>query len=79
MDGTDGSDGDSEIDGDWEYRQLRLPPGISRWSATVQLAIHAEFADWELKNVRLYADGSRRIRLRRRYQPSLAGLRGVIT
>lgn len=78
MDGT-GTDGSSLIEGDWEYRQLRLPPGISRLTASVQLAIHAEFAGWELKNVRVYADGSRRIRLRRRYQPSLAGLRGVIT
>lgn len=79
MDRTESADGDSQIDGDWEYRQLRLPPGISRPSAMVQLAIHAEFAGWELKNVRLYADGTRRVRLRRRYQPSLAGLRGVIT
>jgi hypothetical protein len=32
----------------------------------VQLSIHAEFAGWELRNVRLYADGTRRIWLRRK-------------
>ncbi|MFD9890336.1 DUF5703 family protein [Amycolatopsis sp. NPDC058986] len=62
------------VEGDWEYRRLRLPPGVSRRAAATQLSIHAEFAGWELSTVRLYADGSRRIWLRRKRQPALAGL-----
>ncbi len=65
------------IDGDWEYRPLRLPPGISRRTATTQLAIHAEFAGWEL---------SRTLLLRRRFPQDLvapqahpAVLPGLIT
>ncbi len=57
---------DGVADGDWEYRPLRLPPGVSRRTAATQLAIHAEFAGWELSNVRLYSDGSRRVLLKRR-------------
>ena len=57
---------DGVIDGDWEYRPLRLPPNLSRRAATTQLSIHAEFAGWELSNVRLYSDGSRRVVLKRR-------------
>lgn len=57
---------DEVIDGDWEYRGLRLPPGVSRRTATTQLAIHAEFAGWELARVLLYGDGTRKIWLRRR-------------
>ncbi|MDR7299911.1 DUF5703 family protein [Haloactinomyces albus] len=53
-------------DPDWEYRPLHLPPGITRPSAATQLAIHAEFAGWELSRVLLYSDGSRRVWLRRR-------------
>jgi hypothetical protein len=63
----------------WEYRKLQLPPGVSRLSAATQLSIHAEFAGWELSTVRLYSDGTRRIWLRRRATPALAGLPGLIT
>jgi hypothetical protein len=35
-------------------------------SAQVQLALHAEFGDWELTRVRLYPDGTRKVILRRR-------------
>lgn len=72
------ADGATVVDGKWEYRRLRLPPGISRRVAATQLAIHAEFAGWELSTVRLYADGTRRVLLRRRYAPRL-GLPGLIT
>lgn len=75
----DSGPGGAVIDGKWEYRRLRLPPGVSRPTAATQLAIHAEFAGWELSTVRLYADGTRRIWLRRRHQPSLPALPGVIT
>lgn len=50
----------------WEYTPLRLPRGVSRRSAATQLAVQAEFAGWELSQVRLYADGTRTLLLRRR-------------
>lgn len=53
-------------DTDWEYRPLRLPPGITRISAATQLSIHAEYAGWELSRVLLYSDGTRKIWLRRK-------------
>ncbi|MFI6095164.1 DUF5703 family protein [Lentzea sp. NPDC051213] len=65
------------IDGDWEYRPLRLPPGVSRRTATTQLAIQAEFAGWELSRTLLFGDGSRKVWLRRKVQPAL--LPGLIT
>jgi len=76
---TTGAVGEGEsqtavVDGKWEYRRLRIPPGVSRPTAAMQLAIHAEFSGWELSNVRLYSDGSRRVWLRRKQQPSLPGL-----
>lgn len=61
------------VDEDWEYRRLQLPAGVSRRAAATQLSIHAEFAGWELSTVRLYADGSRRVWLRRKRQPAAAG------
>ncbi|AUS81062.1 hypothetical protein C1701_25035 [Actinoalloteichus sp. AHMU CJ021] len=54
------------IDGDWEYRPLRLPPGVSRRAASTQLAIHAEYAGWELSRVLLFGDGTRKVWLRRK-------------
>ncbi|WP_216216944.1 DUF5703 family protein [Amycolatopsis aidingensis] len=66
------------VDEDWEYRRLQLPPGVSRLSATLQLSIQAEFAGWELSNVRLYSDGTRRVWLRRKRTLAAAGLPGVI-
>lgn len=54
------------VDDDWEYQRVQLPPGLSRMTASVQLAIQAEFTGWELANVRLYSDGTRRVWLRRR-------------
>lgn len=66
-----------ETDTDWEYRPLRLPPGITRISAATQLSIHAEYSGWELSRVLLYADGTRQIWLRRKR--STPGLPNVIT
>ncbi|MEC3976859.1 DUF5703 family protein [Amycolatopsis sp. H20-H5] len=67
------------VEGDWEYRRLELPPGVSRRAAAIQLSIHAEFAGWELSNVRLYSDGTRRVWLRRKRTAALSGLPGLIT
>jgi len=59
---------DWEIHSDdvYEYIPLRLPPDITRLTASMRLAIQAEFGGWELSRVRAYTDGSRRILLRRR-------------
>lgn len=59
------------VDEDWEYRRLQLPPGLSRRAAATQLSIHAEFAGWELSNVRLYSDGTRKVVLKRRVSRGL--------
>lgn len=57
----------AESDGpDWEYQPLRLPRAVSRLTAATQLAVQAEFAGWELSQVRLYRDGTRTVWLRRR-------------
>ncbi|MHA6803986.1 DUF5703 family protein [Salinifilum ghardaiensis] len=56
----------AEADSKWEYQPLRLPPGTTRLSAATQLSVHAEFADWELSRVLLYADGTRKVWLRRK-------------
>lgn len=66
------------VDEDWEYRRVQLPPGMTRVSATVQLSIQAEFSGWELSNVRLYSDGTRRVWLRRRRSYASAGLPGLM-
>jgi hypothetical protein len=62
---TGSIEGDS-IDGEWEYRPLQLPPDVSRVTASVRLAIQAEFGGWELSRVRLYPGGTRKVWLRRR-------------
>lgn len=59
------------VDGDWEYQPIRLPRGMSRPKAATVLAVQAEFAGWELSNVRLYSDGTRQVTLRRRRGASL--------
>lgn len=51
---------------DYEYVPLRLPPDVTRVSASMRLAIQAEFGGWELSRVRLYPDGSRAVLLKRR-------------
>jgi hypothetical protein len=56
---------------DYEYIPLRLPPDVTRVTASMRLSIQAEFGGWELSRVRLYPDGSRKVLLRRR-RPRLA-------
>ncbi len=51
---------------DFEYAPLRIPANVDRLTAMAQLAIQAEFADWELARVRLLRDGTRQVLLRRR-------------
>lgn len=52
--------------GDYEWIPLRLPPEVTRVSASIRLSIEAEYRGWELTRVRLYTDGSRRVLLRRK-------------
>ena len=52
--------------GEWEFRHLYLPRGTSRSEARRVLTDHAEYGHWELDRLRLFADGSRKVRLRRR-------------
>jgi hypothetical protein len=51
---------------EYEWVPLRLPPDVTRVSASTRLSIEAEYRGWELTRVRLYTDGSRRILLRRK-------------
>jgi hypothetical protein len=64
-DAVDGNRG-GWVDGDWEYRPLQLPAEVSRLTASVRLAIQAEYGGWELSRVRLYPGGVRKVWLRRR-------------
>ena len=51
---------------EYEWMPLRLPPEVTRVSASIRLSIEAEYRGWELTRVRLYTDGSRRVLLRRK-------------
>ncbi|MBW0015835.1 DUF5703 family protein [Mycobacterium sp.] len=51
---------------EYEWVPLRLPPEVTRLSASTRLSIEAEYRGWELTRVRLYTDGSRRVLLRRK-------------
>jgi hypothetical protein len=55
-----------DLSDDYEWIPLRLPPDVTRVSASTRLSIEAEYRGWELTRVRLYTDGSRRVLLRRR-------------
>lgn len=57
---------EADLTDDYEWVPLRLPPDVTRVSASIRLSIEAEYRGWELTRVRLYTDGSRRVLLRRR-------------
>jgi hypothetical protein len=57
---------DTELSDEYEWVPLRLPPEVTRVSASTRLSIEAEYRGWELTRVRLYTDGSRRVLLRRK-------------
>ena len=50
----------------YSYMVLYMPRGTSRDVARRILTDHAEYGRWELARLRLYADGSRKVTLRRR-------------
>ena len=51
---------------EYEYRVLRFTRDVSRADIRRTLADHAEYGHWELARLRLFADGSRKVVLRRR-------------
>jgi len=57
---------DVDLSDEYEWVPLRLPPDVTRVSASIRLSIEAEYRGWELTKVRLYTDGSRRVLLRRK-------------
>ena len=57
---------EADMSDEYEWAPLRLPPEVTRISASTRLSIEAEYRGWELTRVRLYTDGSRRILLRRK-------------
>ena len=57
---------DVDLSDEYEWIPLRLPPELTRISASTRLSIEAEYRGWELTRVRLYTDGSRRVLLRRK-------------
>jgi Family of unknown function (DUF5703) len=56
----------TDLSDEYEWAPLRLPPEVTRLSASTRLSIEAEYRGWELTRVRLYTDGSRRVLLRRK-------------
>jgi hypothetical protein len=56
----------ADLSDEYEWAPLRLPPDVTRISASTRLSIEAEYRGWELTRVRLYTDGSRRVLLRRK-------------
>jgi hypothetical protein len=59
----------ADADPVWEYAPLRIPSEVGRSTAAAQLSLHAEFGGWELARVQRYADGTRRVVLRRKRRP----------
>ena len=55
-----------DLSDEYEWIPMRLPPDLTRISASTRLSIEAEYRGWELTRVRLYNDGSRRVLLRRK-------------
>jgi hypothetical protein len=57
---------EGDLSDEYDWVPLRLPPDVTRVSASIRLSIEAEYRGWELTRVRLYTDGSRRVLLRRK-------------
>lgn len=54
---------------DYEYRAVSIPAHADRRQAKEMLVIHAEYGGWELARHQLWADGRRRVTVRRRVRP----------
>jgi hypothetical protein len=62
---------------EYSYRVVYLPRTTSRDAARLLLTDHAEHGDWELTRLRLFADGSRRVTLRRQIIRAVRTQRGA--
>jgi len=51
---------------EYAYLVVHMPRDTSRETARRILTDHAEYGDWELARLRRYADGSRKVTLRKR-------------
>ena len=51
---------------EWEFEKLTLAPEFSRNVVTRMLVERAEHGGWELDQVRMSPDGTRRVTLRRK-------------
>ena len=54
---------------EYEYEAVQIPAHTDRDTARQMLAIHAEFGGWELARHQIWADGRRRVTVRRRLRP----------
>lgn len=50
----------------WEFKELSLPRDLPREEARQMLTASVEHGNWELDQSRIFRDGRRRVRLRRR-------------
>lgn len=55
----------------WEFRDLSLPRGTTRESTRILLTGAAETEHWELDRLRIYPDGRKIVRLKRRVYRAL--------
>ena len=63
---TAGTIGGVSITGEWEYAPLRIPPGTGRSAAAQMMSLQSDVGGWELAKLQLFADGTRRVVMRRR-------------
>ncbi|WP_283165204.1 DUF5703 family protein [Mycolicibacterium insubricum] len=49
---------EADLSDEYEWIPLRLPPDVTRLTASTRLSIEAAYRGWELTKVRLYSDGS---------------------
>lgn len=59
-------DDESSDPDSYEYAPLRLNPDVDTLTAQTRLSVAAEYGGWELAMVRRYADGTRKVTLRRK-------------
>jgi hypothetical protein len=51
---------------EYEFQRFQLPRTMGRSAVRRLLTERAEYGGWELARLRLYADGTRKVELRRR-------------
>ena len=51
---------------EYEYAPLRLPAGISRSAAAQLMSMQSDTGGWELARLQAFADGTRKVIMRRR-------------